>query len=95
MDAKTKAIIAHITPIGWIVALILNNENKDEFTSFYIRQTLGLFIVGLVLKFIPVLGWILSVVVFAFWLLSLIYAAQGERKAVPFGEHFQQWFSAM
>lgn len=30
MDSKTKAIVAHITLIGWIIALLLNQgENKD------------------------------------------------------------------
>lgn len=95
MDARVKAIIAHLTPIGWIVALVLNSTKKEEYTSFYIRQTLGLYVIGIILKFIPVLGWILSIIIFAFWLLSLIYAAQGERKTIPFGHYFQDWFSSM
>lgn len=95
MDAKTKAIVAHITPIGWIIALVLNSEKKEEFTSFYIRQMLGLYIVSVVLGLIPLIGWALSLVIFVFWLLSLIYAAQGTQKAVPFGEYFQKWFSAL
>ncbi|HOO85264.1 MAG: hypothetical protein JW735_12795 [Prolixibacteraceae bacterium] len=95
MDARVKAIIAHFTPIGWIVALVLNSENKEEFTSFYIRQTIGLYIIGMVINLIPVVGWILSIVLFAFWLLSLIYAVQGEMKTIPFGEHFQMWFKAL
>lgn len=42
MDGKTKAIVAHITWIGWIIALILNSSEKDEIASFFIRQLLGL-----------------------------------------------------
>ena len=38
MNSKAKAILAHITIIGWIIALILNMKDKDEFTSFYVRQ---------------------------------------------------------
>lgn len=34
MDGKTKAIIAHITIIGWIIAIVLNSSEKDEFASF-------------------------------------------------------------
>ncbi|MDA3881559.1 MAG: hypothetical protein PF436_14305 [Prolixibacteraceae bacterium] len=94
MDAKSKAIIAHITIIGWIVALILNTDSRDKYSSFYIRQTLGLYIIWFALRLIPVIGWILSIAVFAFWLLSLIYSTQGEEKIIPFGEYFQEWFRA-
>jgi hypothetical protein len=29
MDAKTKAIIAHIPYIGWIIALVINMSQKE------------------------------------------------------------------
>jgi hypothetical protein len=95
MDARTKAIIAHFTIIGWVVALILNGTNKDQVTSFYLRQTLGLYIVGLILSWIPILNIISWLVVFAFWLLSLVYVIQGQTKAIPFGEYFQEWFAGL
>jgi hypothetical protein len=94
MDARLKSIIAHITPIGWIIAMLLNSNDKDEMTSFYLRQTLGLYIFSFV-TWIPFIGWIIGLLLFAFWLLSLIYALQGEQKAVPYGEYFQQWFSSL
>ena len=95
MDARVKAIIAHITPVGWVIALVLNSNNKEEYTSFYIRQTLGLWITGIVLGWIPFLNFLGGIVIFAFWLLSLIYAIQGDQKTVPFGEYFQTWFSTL
>ena len=36
-SGKNVAIIAHITIIGWVVALIMNNQNRTEIGSFYIR----------------------------------------------------------
>lgn len=96
MDGKTKAIVAHITFIGWIIALVLNNNEKDEFASYYIRQLLGIYLLGLVLTFIPFIGWILSIVVFVFWVMSLIGAVQGEKKETPWlGKYFQEWFKAL
>ncbi|MBN1987514.1 MAG: hypothetical protein JW761_14480 [Prolixibacteraceae bacterium] len=96
MDGKTKAIVAHITIIGWIVALVLNSSEKDEFASYYIRQLLGIYLLGLVLSFIPYIRWIVSIVVIVFWLLSLIGAIQGERKETPFvGQYFQDWFKGL
>ncbi|MGC9352511.1 MAG: hypothetical protein ACP5D9_01670, partial [Mariniphaga sp.] len=71
MDGKTKAIVAHITIIGWIIALVLNSNEKDEFASYYIRQLLGIYLLGLVLTFIPIIGWLVSIVVLVFWILSL------------------------
>lgn len=96
MDGKTKAIIAHITIIGWIIALVVNMNEKDELASYYIRQLLGLYLAGLILTLIPVIGWIVSIVVFVFWIMSLIGAIQGEKKETPIlGKYFQEWFKSM
>jgi uncharacterized membrane protein len=96
MDGRTKAIIAHITIVGWIIALILNNNDKDDFARFYIRQMLGLYLTGIVLSLIPRIGLILSVVLFVFWIMSLIAAIQGERKETPvLGKYYQDWFRSL
>ncbi len=96
MNDKTKAIIAHITIVGWIVALVINIQEKEEFTSYYLRQLLGLYLTGFVLSFIPYIGWIISIVVFIFWILSLLGAIQGEKQETPLvGSYFQEWFSGL
>ena len=42
-ENNTPAIVAYITIIGSIVALLMNNEEKKtEFNSFHIRQGLGI-----------------------------------------------------
>ncbi|MCY1722811.1 hypothetical protein OU798_20860 [Prolixibacteraceae bacterium Z1-6] len=96
MDGKTKAIVAHIYWIGWVIALILNSSEKDEITSFYIRQLLGLFLFSIVITFIPVInifGWIITLV---FWIISLLGAINGEMKEIPWvGKLFQDWFKAL
>ena len=64
-SGKTVAIIAHLTFIGWIIAIIMNSSNKTEIGSFYIRQTLGIFLLLIVTSFIPfvnLIGWLLGVV---------------------------------
>lgn len=96
MDGKTKAIIAHIYWVGWVIALILNSNEKDEITSFYIRQLLGLFLFSLAIALIPVVnifGWIITLV---FWVISLVGAINGEMKEIPWvGKYFQEWFKAL
>jgi hypothetical protein len=95
MDARVKAIVAHITIIGWVIAVVMNSNEKEEFTSFYLRQTLGIHLISMLISWIPVIGWFLGIVVFAFWLLSFIYTIQGDMKVIPFGEYFQDWFKAL
>ncbi|MGB1307351.1 MAG: YtxH domain-containing protein [Oceanihabitans sp.] len=96
-DGKNIAIIAHITLIGWIIALVMNGgDKKTEFGSYYIRQVLGLGLCGLVLGFIPIVGWLLSIVIFILWIMSLISALGGEKKPTPIlGQHFQDWFKSL
>ena len=96
MDGKTKAIVAHIYWIGWIIALVINMNEKDEFASFYIRQLLGIFLFSLVISFIPVINIIGWIITFVFWILSLIGSIQGEKKETPLvGKYFQEWFKAL
>ena len=85
-----------ITIIGWIIALVLNSTEKDEFASYYIRQLLGIYLLGIVLSIIPVvniIGWIVTLV---FWILSLIGSIQDEKKETPLvGKYFQDWFKSI
>lgn len=91
-DANLVAIISHITLIGWIIALIMNSNNKSELGNFYIRQTLGIHLLSL-LFYIPFIGWIIGIGVLILWVLSLIGAVSSERKELPVvGEYFQDWF---
>ena len=93
MSPQVKAIIAHITLIGWIIILIINSNEKDELSSFYLRQTLGIYLIGLIGTFIPSLGFIVGIIVLIMWVISLVGAIQQDQKPLPFvGEYFQEWF---
>lgn len=95
-DGKNIALIAHLTLIGWIVALVMNNTTKSEFGAFYIRQILGLMLLGIALSFIPFVGWIINLVVLVLWVISLIGAVDGEKKLTPIlGQYFQDWFKSL
>ncbi len=103
MDAKTKAIVSHLFGIGWVIALVINMNQKEEYASYYIRQNLGLLLAGFVLgviNVIPILGqiiWVIGgIVLFVFWLMSLIWSVSGEMKPVPWvGLKFQEWFKSL
>lgn len=77
------AIIGYITWIGFFIALIMNNGNKrNEFVQFHLNQALVLNLFALLAP-IPVIGWLIGIVVFIFWIMGIVYAASGEKKAVP------------
>lgn len=105
-EGKTIAIIAYITLIGLIIAFVMNNEKKNEFASFHIRQSLGIiglsivltlffFILGFVVH-IPFLPTIVNLLLIVLWVLGFIGAIQGEKKKVPvLGDQFQDWFKGI
>ncbi len=98
-EGKTIAIISYITFIGTIVAYFMNNNKKNSFASFHIRQAIGLAIFSLVNTFIigRYIGYsvtgIIGLAIFVFSIIGLIGAAQGEEKKLPLvGDLFQDWF---
>lgn len=95
-DAKVVAIISYITLLGWIVAIILHNNNRSQLGAYHLRQSLGLMLTMAVLWFIPIIGWLLNFVLFIFMIIGLIYASQEEQKPVPVvGEFYQNLFKGI
>ncbi|OGT91631.1 MAG: hypothetical protein A2286_13550 [Gammaproteobacteria bacterium RIFOXYA12_FULL_61_12] len=93
IDGRTIAIIAYLTLIGWVIALVLHLGNKTSLGAFHLRQMLGPMLTALVFSIIPVIGWMLSLVLFAFWVLGLVTAIRGEQKPLPLiGDLYQQAF---
>lgn len=100
-EGKTMAIISYITLIGTIIAFVMNNDKKNSFAAFHIRQNIGLNIFYLVNSFLIYrfsqwAGGIIGIFLFVLWLIGLIGAAQGEEKKVPLlGDQFQDWFKGI
>ncbi|WP_040279333.1 YtxH domain-containing protein [Psychroserpens damuponensis] len=95
-DGKNVAIIAHITLIGWIIAIVMNSSNKTEYGSFYVRQVLGIMLLGFVCGLIPVVNLIAWILPVAMWIMSLIGSLSGEKKPVfLLGNQFQDWFKGI
>jgi len=99
-EDRTVAILAYITLIGFIIAIVMHSSKKTALGSYHLRQCLGLFITGFVgslLAVIPVLGWIAFPIVmiglFVLWIMGLISAVNGQQKPMPvLGEKYQEWF---
>lgn len=100
---KAIGIISYITIFGLIIALVLNQEKKDPFTSYHIRQALGIAASSIALSFIaivPLIGWIIAVVgsllIVVLWIFGIINAINGNMKPVPvLGDKFEEWFKSV
>lgn len=98
-DGKNIAIVSHITIIGTIIAAVMNGDKKNAFSGFYIRQTLGIFLLFFALGYPVGLfdNWMISsslyIFTFILWAYSFISALQGQMNAIPFlGSLFQKLF---
>ena len=98
-NGKTIAIISYITWIGTLIAFIMNNDKRNQFAAFHIRQMIGLSIFSLVNTFIlgaytsNLITSLVSTCLFVLWIIGLLGAAKGEKKSVPLvGDLFQDWF---
>jgi len=97
-EGKTMAIVSYLWWIGLVIAFVSNNNKKNAFTAFHIRQMIGLLLLNLattlVYKFVgPTVGYLLILGTFVLWVIGVIGAFNGEEKEVPLlGDKFQEWF---
>lgn len=98
MPSNTAAALSYV--LGLITGIVmLAVRRNDEFVHFHAVQSIGLSVVWvagwLFLTVIPVIGWILlpfwGLVMFVFWLVSIVRAFQGEKFELPLvGASIQQ-----
>jgi uncharacterized membrane protein len=96
---NTVALVAYLTLVGFIVAIILNkDEKKNSLGNFHLRQMLGLIIIGTVIWIgsliggsIPILKYllvpafmILGLGLVVLWVLGFVDAVNRRQKPVPF-----------
>lgn len=101
-EDKTVAIVAYLSLVGFVVALILHNQEgkKTQLGTFHLRQGLGILISSVAISFIsiiPFLGWVVGcvglILILVMWIMGIVAAANGEMKPAPIlGAKFQEWF---
>lgn len=100
-EGKTMAIISYLWWIGLIIAFIMNNDKRNSFAAFHIRQMIGLLLLNIAATLIgnyvnDSIGWVIGVGTFVLWIIGFIGAIQGEEKRVPLlGDNFQDWFKGI
>ncbi len=79
--------------LGWITGIIfLLIEKENQFVRFHAMQSivtfLALFLVSVIFGIIPVLGWIVSILIFPISLILVIFliykAYKGEKYKLPY-----------
>ncbi len=95
-DEVLFGTISYITLLGWIIALLAIKGRRTHFVTFHLRQALGINLTIMLFAWIPVLGWILGIVMFVFWLIALIGAAQYRAEPIPvLGDFYQRLFEGI
>lgn len=68
----------------WVLSLVVLAARKDnEFVRFHASQGVLLFVISVILWFIPVLGWLLNIVVAVAAIVGIVKALQGEKWELP------------
>jgi uncharacterized membrane protein len=106
-EDKTVAIIAYLTLIGFLVAIIIHSNKKTRLGAYHLRQMLGFLLTLIIfwpcmaiLMFIPLLGclvWPFALIfwfaMLVFWIIGLVAAINGQTNPMPLvGPLYQKWF---
>ena len=93
MDKKTLSIVAYITIIGWIIALVQYQSEKSPEVRFHLKQSLGVMILGIVFAIViniivaimPSLRFLAyaNIIVLIIWIIGLVNAVNGVQKQLP------------
>ncbi|HTY44464.1 MAG TPA: DUF4870 domain-containing protein [Patescibacteria group bacterium] len=90
MQANVAALLSYL--VGFITGIIFYViEKENKFVRFHAMQSIiafgGLFVLNMVLAFIPFIGWVLmpvvSIVSLILWILLMVKAYQGESFKLP------------
>lgn len=101
-DGKTYACIAYLTLFGTLIAFFMNQERRNTFTSFHIRQALGLGLSYIIIAYM-IGGFDSWNVTTAFWIVFLglyifgiVDAFNGKTTTIPgIGPIFQKLFKSI
>lgn len=79
MNARTTSIIAYLTWVGLLIAILAGDKDGAK---FHINQALVILLFSL-LSAIPCIGWIWGIFIVVCWFIGLIAAINQEEKQVP------------
>jgi uncharacterized membrane protein len=86
LDENVAGFLCYL--LGFITGIIfLVVEKKSRFVKVHAKQStitfLGLFVISLILGWIPVIGTLILIFTLVLWLVLMIKALQGKRYLLP------------
>jgi uncharacterized membrane protein len=86
LDENVAAFLCYL--FGFITGIVfLVVEKKSSFVKFHAMQStitfLGLFVISLILGWIPIIGVLILILSLILWLFLMIKALQGKRYLLP------------
>jgi len=94
-NSQLVAILSYITLLGWIIALILNNQKKTKLGSFHLRQAL-IPVIVLFVGTTGLIGQIIAIIAIVLIILGIVAAINKEERELPIiGKLAKDWFKAI
>ncbi len=97
IDQNVEGVLCYI--VGWVTGIIfLLIEKENKFVRFHAMQSLvtflALYILSIVLPFIPIIGSIISILIIplsiVIWLFMMYKAYNGEKYKLPYVGDFSE-----
>jgi uncharacterized membrane protein len=85
-DIEENKVLAALSYIGFLVLVPLLAKKDSPFCKFHAKQGLVMliiFIVGCLIFWIPVIGWLIWIIAVVLDILALIQALQGKYWEIP------------
>ncbi|ADQ14934.1 DUF4870 domain-containing protein [Halanaerobium hydrogeniformans] len=97
IDENLEALLCYV--LGWITGIVfLFLEKENEYVRFHAMQSLvtflALFVITIVIGWIPILGWLVSFLIsilgLVLWLILMVKAYQGQLYKLPYAGDFAE-----
>ena len=86
LDENVAGLLCYV--LGWIsgtIFILIETENK--FVRFHAMQSIIVFgiltVAGIILGFVPYIGWLVPAVSFILWVVLMVKAYQGTKYKLP------------
>ena len=86
LDENIAGLLCYV--LGWLSGLIfILIEPDNKFVRFHAWQSIIVFgiltVAGIILGYVPFIGWLVPVVSFVLWVVLMVKAFQGTRYKIP------------